>query len=679
MPAIRAQKARMQDMSRFRDWFSETFLKSVFKEFEVRVFMFDTAGMRVEETLDHVPSFPPNAEIRLSELADSVAPGLYQLPFQANRYIDMYGAELEVALERYNPDNKTLISIELIPDERETEGLYPSLTLDEDVYNDIKLIGSCDHAIYREGFLHYNRGESSFPVYKEEYKYYDGMSSYTRVTDDFIEYVEPIGNHKLVVVRYDKIGWFDILSTFSFIFYFFILATLIVIGLPVLALRSLRSRQFSDELPLRAKIRIGLLAISILPMIVIIMLLSPFISDRYNAEAEQELREAAERITKAIGSEFISMRSDPFSRLTFLYDFRKKIDEMKKVIENDINVYDEFGKHLASTQPLIFESGINTNLMDAIAFEKLRYGQQSDFVHTEQVGEQRYLSAYKPIIGNSEIPMGYVNVPYLGQQDQLREQIIEFLAYLANIYLLVFLLINVVAVLVSSTITQPLAMIQQRLSNTGLGGVNEPIVYESRDEIGAIVSAYNQMVDQLGESEEKLTQSQRELAWRQMARQVAHEIKNPLTPMKLSIQHLSRAWDEQTPRLQKMFPKVMKTLLSQIESMVRIANSFSEFAKMPEPINSYVLVNDVLLEVVDLYTQSEEAIWLIDIPQEEFWAYADREQLSRCFTNIIKNGLQAIEENGIIHVSMRVMPHKARIEIKDNGKGMDEESSKAFI
>ncbi|MEO1382992.1 MAG: ATP-binding protein, partial [Bacteroidota bacterium] len=266
--------------------------------------------------------------------------------------------------------------------------------------------------------------------------------------------------------------------------------------------------------------------------------------------------------------------------------------------------------------------------------------------------------------------------PYLARQDQLEDQVLNFLAYLANIYLIVFLMLNVVAVIVSNTITKPLSMVQQRLAATSLGGKNEPIQYFSKDEIGDIVSAYNQMVGQLESSEEKLAQTQREVAWRQMARQVAHEIKNPLTPMRLSIQHLTRAWKSESPKLEKMFPRVMNTLIVQIDSLVRIANSFSEFAKMPDPVKTHIRVNEVLLEVVDLYSQSEEAIWLIDIPNEPFWTHADRDQLSRCFNNIIKNGLQAIEENGIMHVSMRILKDRARIEIKDNGKGMTEEVQK---
>ncbi|MEM8892339.1 MAG: ATP-binding protein, partial [Bacteroidota bacterium] len=407
--------------------------------------------------------------------------------------------------------------------------------------------------------------------------------------------------------------------------------------------------------------------------------LSNFIRDRYYDDAKEELRREAERVANSLKDEYTILHEDPYRRITLLRSYSDQVKSMGEVSENDITVYDNEGKSVATTQPLIFNSNINTDLMNDVALRRLSAGKESDLVVEEEIGTLSYLSAYWPILQNNEVPIGYINVPYLANQAQLDEQVFSFLAYLANIYLLVFLLINVVSVIVSSTITKPLAMVQQRLSNTNLGAENELIDWESDDEIGEIVRAYNQMVSQLEESEEKLTQSERELAWRQMARQVAHEIKNPLTPMKLNIQHLNRAFDESGPRLQKMFPKVMKTLLAQIDSLVRIANSFSEFAKMPEPVNSRILVNDVLHEVVDLYTQSEEAIWLIDIPQDDFWSFADREQLSRCFTNIIKNALQAVNENGIIHVSMKINGDHALIEIKDNGKGMTEEVQKRIF
>lgn len=667
---IKIQEQTFQDINLLRDWLTRTHLDPNFKEFDVQLFVYSSDGKRLDKTEGRETYFGPDSDIPLESRGEKIDDNLYQLPNSANKDLDLYVGKFELELTG-DTAGKTMFIMELSPSRRETEGLYPSLLLDEEVYNDIKLINSFDHAIYRDGLLYSESGKGSFPIVLPNHESYRGEMIPT--LNDKLEFIKSIGNSKVVVVRYTHQDFLDVITSFSFIFYFFAIASILLIGIPVLLFRSLRARRFTRTIPLRSKIRLGLLAISILPMLVIIILLYPFVANRYDKEAREELSAEATRIANLIGNNYLNLQNDPFSRLTLLREFKESITNLETVVENDINIFDEEGKRITSTQPLIFEVGISSDLMNSEALKILREGKTSDLVITERVGDLEYLSGYRPIVGNTERPIGYVNIPYLSKQDQLNDQVIDFLAYLANIYLLVFLMINLLAVLVSGTITKPLSMIQQRLSTTSLENINEPIDYESKDEIGAIVSAYNQMVNQLTESEKKLTQNQRELAWRQMARQVAHEIKNPLTPMKLSIQHLKRAWGEKTPRLEKMFPKVMNTLLVQIDSMVNIANSFSEFAKMPEPDKSLVQVNEVLLEVVDLYTQSEEAIWLIDIPQEKFWIYADRDQLSRCFNNIIKNGLQAIEDNGILHISMRILGDRVRVEIKDNGQGMSEE------
>ncbi|RMG72330.1 MAG: HAMP domain-containing protein [Bacteroidetes bacterium] len=672
MDEIRTQAATYRDINDFRDWMAERFFGPGFKEFQVGLYIYSSAGRRLDSRGEREPTLGPDKGIPLSARGERVSDDvpLYQVVNQENKYIDIYVGEFSLFLKDDSVE-QTRFLLELVPNRRETEGLYPSLSLDQKVYDEIRLINAFDHAVYREGILYNKRGESAFPIFMEDYASFQENTH--RVRDGWQEYLEPIGSNKLVVVRYHRQSFFEVITSFSFIFYFYVLATLLVIGLPVLGLRSLRSRQFSYQFPLRAKIRFGLLAISILPMLVIIILLYPFVTSRYSEDARKELSEEAARIAEVIGPEFQRIRNDPFARLTLSQGFRDRVASLADYMTNDVNVYDEFGKRVASTQTMIFENGIQTDLMHAVAFDSLRNGGLSDLVIREKIGTLAYLSGYRPIIGNNNTPIGYVNVPYIARQDQLEEQVLNFLAYLANIYLLAFLLLNLVAVVVSGTITRPLSMIQQRLSATNLGNVNEPIEYTAKDEIGAIVAAYNQMVAQLAESEEKLSQTQREQAWRQMARQVAHEIKNPLTPMKLSIQHLMRAQKEGGPHFEKMFEKVMKTLMVQIESMVRIANSFSEFAKMPEPVKGQVNVTAVLMEVVDLYTQSEEALWLIDVPQAPFWAVGDRDQLSRCFNNVIKNALQAVEEDGIIKISMEDLRDRAHIEIKDNGKGIPAE------
>ncbi|MCB0844288.1 MAG: HAMP domain-containing protein [Bacteroidetes bacterium] len=670
---VRDKKQELADIAMFEEWIRENFFAPNFKEFKVELAIYDQDQNRLDKADEEVP-YGPHSDFPLEIIGEEIAENLYQLPNAENKYLDLYVGSFVVNIDSVE---KLEFATRLSPNKRETEGLYPSLSLEQGVYDDIKLIKSFDHALYRNGILYSEQGKAPFPIYLENPT--EIKTRFTQIRDGYQEIGNRIGKNKIVIVRYPKQSMMDLITTFSFIFYFYVLATVLLIILPVLGFRSLRSGQFSYQIPLRAKIRLGLFSISAIPLILIVVLLSYFIRNRYNEDAKEELGEEAGRITQIIEQDYLNLHNDPFSRITLYRDFQETIENLEPLILNDINIFDEFGKRVASTQPLMYNAGISSDLMNEVAFDSLQNGELSGLVIKENIGDLEYFSGYRPIIGNNDQPIGYVNIPYLAQQDQLDDQVTDFLAYLANIYLLIFLLINVAAVVVSSRITQPLSMIQQRLSSISLGNINEPITYESQDEIGAIVNAYNKMVNQLAESEEKLSQSQREMAWRQMARQVAHEIKNPLTPMKLSIQHLVRAWNENSPRLQNMFPKVMKTLLVQIDSMVRIANSFSEFAKMPEPVKSRVLVNEVLLEVVDLYTQSEETIWLIDVPEVEFWAFADRDQLSRSFNNIIKNGLQAIEDNGIIHISMRIMEGHCRIEIKDNGSGIPPEVQKKIF
>lgn len=662
------RKSKILPAKEFESWLKEKFLYPNFKASHIKLYIFNEDGTPFLDYDDSPSLFGPDSDLGLDDRAQLV-PGtesLYQLPNFENRYADLYVAVFKKELSN---DNEATFILELAPTRRETEGLYPSLSMEEMVYDDTKLINSYDHAIYLDGYLHYHKGEIDFPLsIAEDLKHLETYKLFTK--NGYYEYIQNIDKNKIVVIRYPQQSLFNIVSLFSFIFYFYIFSTLLIIALPVYLLRSLNAMPFSFQFPLRTKIRIGLLIISTLPMFIIIAFLFPFIQERYEKQAKEELIDEADRIADLLGEDYIFWYNDHIGKYSRLKAFRKRIHDLESIVKNDINVFDVNGKRLVSTQPLIFESGLSSDLMNAEAYKELSVGERSYLVVKEQIGKLKYLSCYWPIVGNNATPIGYINVTYIAKQDQLEEQVLDFLAYLINIYLLVFLLINLVAVLASDAISKPLSLIQQRLSNINLGHVNKPIDYTSRDEIGAIVNAYNAMVSKLADSEKKLAQTERELAWRQMARQVAHEIKNPLTPMKLSIQHLSRAWQEQAKSLDRMFPRVMKTLLVQIETMVRIANSFSEFAKMPEPSKSHVILNDILLEVVDLFAQTEEAMWLIDIPPKKFAVYADRDQLSRCFNNLIKNGLQAIEQDGIMHISMEIQGEWAKVEIRDNGKGI---------
>jgi nitrogen fixation/metabolism regulation signal transduction histidine kinase len=214
--------------------------------------------------------------------------------------------------------------------------------------------------------------------------------------------------------------------------------------------------------------------------------------------------------------------------------------------------------------------------------------------------------------------------------------------------------------------------VQEKFSRIKFGTKNEKIEYLSNDEIGGLVAEYNRMVDELEKSVELLSKSEREIAWREMARQVAHEIKNPLTPMKLSIQQLQRAWNDRNENIDEYLNKVSRTLIEQIENLSSIATEFSNFAQMPKFKASDVNIVQLLQRIIQLFSESNVNIRLVYSKTEDFIIRTDKDQLSRVVINLITNAIQAIPENrkGYIELTLLRLEGKVQIDIKDNGKGI---------
>jgi two-component system nitrogen regulation sensor histidine kinase NtrY len=216
-----------------------------------------------------------------------------------------------------------------------------------------------------------------------------------------------------------------------------------------------------------------------------------------------------------------------------------------------------------------------------------------------------------------------------------------------------------------------------------LGKKNEPVEWSSDDEIGALVKEYNRMLSQAEKSAELLARSERESAWREMAKQVAHEIKNPLTPMKLRIQHLERAWKDEAPNFDEKMKVFSESLIEQIDTLTNIANEFSNFAKMPKAQNEAMNLDQVLKATVSLF-HSKESFVLSYTSQMNGEAniHADKEQIIRVFNNLITNAIQAIPESqeGKIEVFLRREDDYAVVEVRDNGSGIPaHEQEKIFV
>jgi nitrogen fixation/metabolism regulation signal transduction histidine kinase len=240
-----------------------------------------------------------------------------------------------------------------------------------------------------------------------------------------------------------------------------------------------------------------------------------------------------------------------------------------------------------------------------------------------------------------------------------------------NLYVLLFIIIGIIANLVSRNISAPLTLIQQKLSRTVLGDKNEPISWQRDDEIGELVKQYNSMILQLDESARRLAEKEREGAWREIARQIAHEIKNPLTPMKLSIQHLQRAFRDGDPNIGDKVERTTKLLVAQIDSLSELAGEFSSFAKMPAPQYETFDVCAELTQIVDLYSANTDCrveLSCVEGIQLSF----DRNYFGRSVGNIVKNAIQAVPEGrqGLVQLTVTAGNENVRIDVKDNGTGM---------
>jgi nitrogen fixation/metabolism regulation signal transduction histidine kinase len=323
----------------------------------------------------------------------------------------------------------------------------------------------------------------------------------------------------------------------------------------------------------------------------------------------------------------------------------------------------------------VFEKGLKSRRMDPIAYEALVLDRKSEWVQEESIGEMNYLSAYIPFRNYDNQVLAYLNLPYFSKQDELQEEISSFLVSTINIYVGIFTLALLVSVLLINQLSKPLLLIRKQIGRLKLGSSVELIDWNSQDEIGALVQEYNRIAIELNESAEQLAQSEREGAWREMAKQVAHEIKNPLTPMKLSIQHLQRAAESNPEQFKERLQKTTQTLIEQIDTLSNIANAFSTFAKLPEKELKPVDLIPLLQNATHLYDQEVEIKFENLINQESAIVEGDKDQLLRLFNNLIKNAVHAIhdKEDGKIVLRLKRSNESCIVEIEDNGMGIPKE------
>ena len=465
------------------------------------------------------------------------------------------------------------------------------------------------------------------------------------------------------------------ITLFSYIFTFF---SIIFVGIYIIVRLAGHNLNLLESF--KSRIQFSIVSIVIIALIMVGGATITYIIDNYAQKQNQEILERLNETVVLVENELNDKQVNAGSTNDeLIYSFNR----LASILSLDFNIYLLDGSLLFTTQPRFYERDLVSPAINHTAFVELSRNEKGIFLQNENISNFAYISAYEPIRNNENAVVGFINLPYYARETELNKEISSFLVALINIYVLLFSIAVFSTIIISNRITQPLLLIQQSLKRTKLGSANDPVLWKRNDEIGALVNEYNRMVEELQQSAEKLARSEREHAWREMAKQVAHEIKNPLTPMKLSVQHLQRAWSDNHPQLNEIVHRISSTLIEQIETLSSIATAFSDFAIMPKAENTKLDLMLILENVVHLYSENENvSVILEEIDKHRLFVLGDKDYIIRIFSNLIKNAIQAIrmEKVGLVKVSVETFIDHYVVAVDDNGQGIsNEQRNKIFV
>ena len=494
---------------------------------------------------------------------------------------------------------------------------------------------------------------------------------------------------KIIVIARSKETALEAITLFSYIFciFLFLVGFFNVFILLLKVGGDIREFRKIFEWNIRTQIHGTIIFISVLSFVIIGVATISFFIIRYDQNNKERLARTMEIMIREMEKKLDTRRA--LDDQVAIYDsvsndeVQGLVDEVSKIHNVDVNVYDTTGSLHVTSHPLIYRDGLLSQKMHPSAFYHINRLRQVQYVQQEQLANIKYMSIYAPLRGTDDgIAYAYINIPYFLSQKGLKQEISNFLVTIINLNAFIFLIAGVIALFITNRVTRSFLLISEKMREVNLGKTNEEIDWKRNDEIGGLVREYNKMVKKLEVSAEALARSEREGAWREMARQVAHEIKNPLTPMKLSIQFLQKSIDNNSENVKELTAKVAKTLVEQIDHLSKIAFDFSQFANIGNTNIETFDINEVIHSLDNLYKTSHEGDLKLNTVPGKVMVRADKTQMNRLFTNLIQNAIEACDGKSDCRIELNEVQVNGvvQISVKDNGAGIPSEMhSKIFV
>jgi signal transduction histidine kinase len=550
--------------------------------------------------------------------------------------------------------------------------LQPALLISGfDPQTDILLSETFSFAVFEKNELVHSEGEFNYT--QNFIKTNLSSSNFFRkelIKDGFHHLFVHNGRGRFIIVTSALYPFIHILSNFSFLFLF--LAFIMIISMTVY---NFSIRKKKKKFTFATKIQLYLNLAFFVPLVFVSAIIISVLNNSNIEETKKYYLDKAQSVSISIYDKLIAQSKEEVHWTSL----QEELEEISSITQADLHIYNKNGKLWLTSHAQTFENELISSFVNPIAMSRIIEQKLNKVMLEENIGDLNYRAAYVSIKSpNTGEVIGILGIPFFQSKYEQDKQIIAVLTTIIKIFALVFLILLSISFFSAKSLIKPLLLVTQKIRLTTLSEHNEPIEYHSQDEFGVLVKEYNRMIDKLEESKAALARSEKETAWREMAKQVAHEIKNPLTPMKLTLQHLDRTL-EKTDSIKRF----IKTLLTQIDTLSDIAASFAAFAKMPTLKEERFDISKVLRETLSLYSTNENVHIEKYLSIQSYYVIGDAKLMGRIFTNLILNGIQSVEKDILpeIKISLKEQNEdKILIEFRDNGKGIPEHlQSKIFI
>lgn len=582
------------------------------------------------------------------------------------------------------PDNPIKIAMKITRNDK-ISGVLSSELLSDNNFKGMKDLSKLEYGVYKNG----KRTEPNITgvkliLNKDEIPALDASEFFENSEKRGIIYRSKDGT--IVKISRDNVVSSQALALCAFIIivWAFLLLFMAVINnfipfLPTFMNFSLSlsyNRSFSNRLML------PLIAFLFISYIIIFYFNMRYTEDSKDMLINHELNIKYEPIVAQLFDEIVNAPQDSLNADSPYLN--KLLQKYGQTNETALHLYDAAGYLSATTETNLFDKGLISRFMNAAAYRKLYDAETTgSFKSDERVGSFHYKTNYYNILNNDKKLIGFLETPLYSGERNLKMS--AYATRSSNLfYLAILFLLGIMAVYeITKLNMRPIKDVAEKLKHMTIGNKaeNERIEWSRDDEIGVVVNAYNNKIEELKDSFEKISEAERAMAWKSMAQHVAHEIRNPLTPIKMVVSHLSFIKDLDDATFKEIALRSAQLILDQVETLERITNEFAFYAKMPQNANNMTFeLNELINSVTNLFisgNNDKNVKIIISLPEEPLYIYADKNHLLGAFNNLIKNAIQAVpaQRQGIVRVSLYRQKTKAIVRISDNGIGIPKEAA----